>query len=115
MCMINGNKIQYNNTKLFASNFYLSTDIVDHNFSSSNILLALTNFAASGILVYKTISFFARFLNEKIVIANLIRSMYFVDALSTDDYCEEPSSAFSRNIDNVKLSFINEWFSWSKD
>ncbi len=70
--------MKYNSTKLFASYYFLSTDIVDHSFESSNILIVLAEFAALTNLIYKSLGFLGRFLNRKIIIAKLIRSMYFI-------------------------------------
>ena len=87
--------------------------MVEQNYFGQNILSIAAEFCALSYLIFLVFALVARLLNKQVVLAKLMRSLYFV-AKPKELKERDTKYTFVTNLMSVKVDFFNKWFKYSR-
>ena len=77
-CSLNNTKITYKTQKLFGTYYFLSTEMIEISYEVTDVIKMAASLAALAGALYRGNGVVARYINSRVILAKLIRTMYFV-------------------------------------
>ena len=77
-CKLNDKTVDYKTKKLYGTYYFLATHIIDTTLEVQNVIKIAASFAALAGAINSGIFLVGKYINSKVIIAKLIRTMYFV-------------------------------------
>ena len=98
--------VDYRSQRLFGTYFFISEEMVEHNYHSQNLSEIMAQFVALTLLIYRSMQLLGSYINKKVIVAKLMRSMYFLQRSKSQKKYQ--NAAFNLNI--IKVDFLNKFF-----